>query len=514
MAEAAPATDHAALAIEHELYRRLLNLGREKELLPLLGEALALIVEVTGVSQGYLELYDDDDGDPSGAPKWGIAHGFSDSELNAVRSAISRGIISEAVAGGETVVTPSAFLDPRFKARESVQIGRIEAVLCTPIGEDPPRGVLYLQGRAKQGLFTAAEQERAEVFAHHLARLVDPLLAERRKEAISDPTAVVRATLTAPGVVGRSKALASVLRQASAYAPLDVTVVLTGESGTGKSLLARVIHDNGPRAGKPFIEVNCGALPEALLENELFGAMPGAHSTALHRIEGKVAAAERGTLFLDEIGALPMLAQAKLLQLLQSKVYFPLGGNKPINADVRIVAATNVNLKQAVADKTFREDLFYRLQVLEIRVPSVAERRDDIPELMAYFCDHSCQRHSFARIELSRAAVRAAQAAEWPGNIRQLENALESAVVRCVSEHRPTLERADLFPTGADPQGEADTDESLQAATRRFQERLVQRVLDETNWNVAEAARRLDVARSHVYNLIRAFGLKRSDAPL
>jgi Nif-specific regulatory protein len=512
MAEALPAADHSTLAIERELYRRLLNLGREKELLPLLREALALIVEVTGVSQGYLELYDDDD-EPNAAAKWGIAHGFSDSELDAVRSAISRGIIAEAVAGGETVVTPSAYLDPRFKTRESVKIGKIEAVLCTPIGEDPPRGVLYLQGRAKPGLFTPDERERAEVFAHHLARLVDALLAEQRQQAGFDPTAELRAGLAAPGVVGRSQALAAVLKQISAYAPLDVTVVLTGESGTGKSVLARVLHDNGPRAGKPFIEVNCGALPEALLENELFGALRGAHSTASHRIEGKVAAAERGTLFLDEIGALPLSAQAKLLQLLQSKQYFPLGGSKPINADVRIIAATNVNLRQAVADKAFREDLYYRLQVLAVRVPSLSERREDIPELMAFFCDQTCQRHSLPRLQVSRDAVRAAQEAEWPGNVRQLENAVESAAVRCASEKRAVLERSDLFPGGGGSPDETDTNLSLQAATRRFQERLVQRVLDETNWSVAEAARRLDVARSHVYNLIRAFGLRRSDAP-
>jgi Nif-specific regulatory protein len=304
-----------------------------------------------------------------------------------------------------------------------------------------------------------------------------------------------------------------VLKQVSAYAPLDVTVVLTGESGTGKSVLARIMHDNGLRVGKPFIEVNCGALPEALLENELFGALPGAHSTASHRIEGKVAAAERGTLFLDEIGALPLSAQAKLLQLLQSKQYFPLGGSKPVNADVRIIAATNVNLKQAVSDKLFREDLYYRLQVLEVRVPSLAERRDDIPELMAFFCDRTWKRHSLPRTEVSRDAVRAAQAAEWPGNIRQLENAVESAVVRCASEQRSMIERTDLFPGDPSVASDADSDLSFQGATRRFQERLLQRVLDETNWSVAETARRLDVARSHVYNLIRGFGLKRSEPP-
>jgi Nif-specific regulatory protein len=498
------------LKIEHELYRRLLTLGRETELLPLLRDALALIVEITAVSQGYLELHDDDD-DPCSLPRWGIAHGFSATEIDAVRSTISRGIIAEAIASGTTIITPSALLDPRFKARESVRLSRIGAVLCTPIGEDPPRGVLYLQGGTREGLFTPEDRERAELFAHHLARLVDPLLAEHRRGEAGDSTVALRAVLRIPGIIGRSPAFANVLKEVAIYAPLDATVLLTGQSGTGKSALARATHDNGPRAGKPFVEVNCGALPEALLENELFGAMPGAHSTAAQRIKGKVAAADGGTLFLDEIGVLPLTAQSKLLQLLQSKQYFPLGSNKAVTADVRIIAATNADLKQAVAEKTFREDLFYRLHVLTIRVPTLAERREDIPELMTFFCGRACGRDSFTTMELSRDAIRAAQAAEWPGNIRQLENAVERAVVHCAGQQRVVIERGDLFPDSPTTSSSDPTDMTFQAATRRFQQTLIERVLNETNWNVAETAERLDLARSHIYNLIRAFGLTRSN---
>lgn len=500
------------LAIEHELYRRLLTLGREKELLPLLRDALALIVEITGVSQGYLELYDDND-DPCGPPRWAIAHGFSANEIDAIRSTISRGIIAEAVASGTTIVTPSALLDPRFNARESVRLSKIGAVLCAPVGEDPPRGVLYLQGGPKEGLFGPEDRERAEIFAYHLARLVDPLLAEYRRGETADSTVALRSVLRLPGIIGRSPAFANALKELAIYAPVDATVLLTGQSGTGKSVLARVMHDNGPRAGKPFIEVNCGALPEALLENELFGAMPGAHSTASQRIKGKVEAANRGTLFLDEIGVLPLGAQSKLLQLLQSKQYFPLGSSKAVTADVRIIAATNADLKQAVLEKSFREDLFYRLQVLTIRVPTLAERREDIPELMKFFGARACQRDSFSAMEFSRDALRAAQADEWPGNIRQLENAVERAVVRCASQQRSVIERGDLFPDSPAAATPEATDATFQAATRRFQRNLLRRVLEETHWNVAETADRLDLARSHIYNLIRAFDLARAEDP-
>src|SRR4029079_14947800 len=176
-----------------------------------------------------------------------------------------------------------------------------------------------------------------------------------------DTALPLRRTLRACCIVGTSCALADALTEAAAAAPLDVTVLLPGASGTGNTQLARVIHDNSPRARGPFVELNCATLPEGLLESELFGALPGAHSTAGRKIDGKVAAAEGGTLFLDEIGELKPSGQAKLLQLLQSKEDYPLGAARPVRADVRVIAATNLDLKAAVQRKDFREDLFYRL---------------------------------------------------------------------------------------------------------------------------------------------------------
>jgi len=487
---------------ERDLYLRLLNLSGEAELEPFLREALALIVEVGEAQQGYLELHDDDD--KTGAPRWWIAHGLSEQEIQGVRAAISRGIIAEALATGQTIVTPSALLDPRFSERESVRVGRIEAVLCAPIGNDPPRGVLYLQG----GSISNEARERAEVFTLHLAPLVDRLLAQQRGLARADATRSLRATLRLDGVVGHSPALAAILRQVALIAPLDVNVLLTGESGTGKSQLARVIHDNGPRAGEPFVELNCAAIPDTLVESELFGSLPGAHSTAARRVDGKVAAAEHGTLLLDEVGDLSAAAQAKLLQLLQSKQYYPLGASKAVQADVRVIAATNTDLQRAVSERRFREDLFYRLQVLPVRVPSLAERREDIAELAMYFRDTVCKRHGLPRLELSRNTVRALEAAEWPGNIRQLAHAVEAAAIRAAGAGAAQIEPAHVFPDRAVIGGAAPP-LTFQEATRRFQEQLLRDTLEDTGWNVVEAARRLDLARSHVYNLIRAFGLER-----
>jgi len=492
---------------ERDLYLRLLRLGEQNDLEPFLAEALALIVEVTGAAHGLLELYDDTDGDEG--HRWSMAHGFSDSEVESVRLAISRGIIAQALASGTTVVTASAQLDPRFRERQSVQKGRIAAVLCAPVGAFPPFGVLYLEGRTVPGSFSEDDRSSAENFTRHVAPLADRLLARWRQRQQNDATRGLRSELRLDGVVGHSGALARVLKQVALVAPLDVTVLLTGDCGTGKSQLARLIHDNGPRRAGRFIEVNCAALPETLVESELFGAVPGAHSTANRRIEGKVEAANRGTLVLDEISELPLGAQAKLLHLLQSKTYFPLGSNRPVVADVRLIAATNTDLEAAVAAKRFREDLYYRIKVVPIRVPSLAERREDISDMADHFCTRAAEQHRLPEVRFSPDARRALQTAEWPGNVRQLEHAVEAAAIRAAGEGAMQVERAHLFPDRLTPQTESPRDRTLQQATRQFQAKMVREVIEDSGWNMVEAARRLDIARSHLYNLIRAFGISR-----
>jgi Nif-specific regulatory protein len=482
----------------------LLQLGEQADLASFLKGALSLLVEITGASQGLLEIFSEDS---VGESSWSMASGFTDAEVERIRAALSRGIIGEAIATRQTIMTPSAFLDPRFRDRGSVQIRKIEAVLCAPIGHDPPLGVIYLQGQHGRGLFSAENQANAELFARHLAPLVHRLLMREREHP--DLTKSIRKGLRLEGVIGRSQALAAVLQQVALAAPLEINVLLTGESGTGKSQIARIIHDNSPRRAGPFVELNVAALPEALVESELFGSMPGAHSTATRRLEGKVAAAEKGTLFLDEIGNLSLPAQAKILQLLHSRLYYPLGSSKPISADVRVIAATNADLRAAVAEHRFREDLFYRLEVLPIRVPSLAERREDISELLAFFSRTACERHHLPQLEISEGAFRAAQSAEWPGNVRQLAHAAEAAVIRATGERAARMERTHLFLDTGEPPADEEAHQTFQEATRGFQSQLLQNALEECDWNVSEVAHRLDLARSHVYNLIRAFGLRR-----
>ncbi len=496
---------------ERDLYRRLLDLSAATELDPFLRDALACIVECTGAQCAYLELEAVSPALPT--EQWWLAHGCSGQDVDRIRASISRGIIAEALAGGRTISTHSAMVDERFEARASVRRERIEAVLCVPIDGDDARGVVYLQGRPSAGPFSEDDREAAERFAQHLAPLAGGLLARRSISAAVDPTRPFRTRFRLGGIVGRSPALAGALEQAMLAAPLDVNVLLLGESGTGKSQLARAIHDNSQRRRGPFIEINCATIPTSLLENELFGARAGAHSEARVERPGKIAAAEHGTLFLDEVTELPLEAQAKLLQLLQSRTYYPLGSSQPVRADVRLIAASNADLGEALRARQFRSDLYYRLEVLTIRLPALRERREDIHDLAQSLRMRICERHRLPQLAISPAGLRALAAAEWPGNVRQLENAVEAGLVRAAGQGAERVEVRHLFPernVDADCDSDAVT---FQEATRRFQRDLLEQTLRDTDWNMTETARRLDLARSHIYNLVKTFELARESRP-
>lgn len=512
------ARDDDPIQLERDLLLRLLDLVHEDDPSAFVDEALGLVVARVGAERGYLALSTPPD-DPLASPAWHALRGFDDP--SAVRRVLSGTVVSDTLRSGKTVNTGSASADPRYSAADSVKRNHIEAVLCVPIGAGPEIvGVLYLQGASPSGRaaapgrkFPPDAQRLAERLAHHLAPVANKLV---RLSAATrpDPTAPWRARLMgADALIGQSPALAEVLKGAALVAPLDVPVLITGPSGTGKTALARVIVAASKRAGAPLIELNCAAIPDELLESELFGAAPGAHSTARRKVVGKVEAAHGGTLFLDEVGELSLTAQAKLLQLLSEQTYFTLGSSTAKKADVRVIAATNADLEARVAAGTFREDLYYRLRVMPIRMPGLDERRGDIGALAEAFLAVVAARHGLGPLTLAPLTRAALMRAEWPGHVRELAHAIEAAAIRA-SADAPGAGSAGAESRSVEPQhvflGLPATapPEDWHQATRAFQRAMLEDALARSGGSVGDAARQLGIARSYAYELIRALGLR------
>jgi Nif-specific regulatory protein len=484
---------------ERDLYGMLLDLGEARDARSLLGAILELLVQTTQAHRGYLELYSESD---SQRPRWALSQGCSPEEEEEIRAVTSRGIVAAALASGATVHSPYAMLDDRFAEHSSVQAQRLEAVLCARVG-GVGAGVLYLEGRRGAGPFSPADVALAEKVARHLGPALEGAARADDRLRRDDPTRPFRERMRLDGIVGRSAAIAHVFEQIEPYTPLDVTLLIDGDTGTGKTQLARAVHDNGPRRNGPFVELNCAAIPEGLIESELFGTMPGAFPGA-RRSPGKVKAAEGGTLFLDEIAEVPLAAQGKLLQLLQSRQYYALASNKLETANVRLIAATHQDLAVMVETKRFREDLFYRINVIRVRMPSLSERREDIPLLVDELIARIAAEHRLAPLTASERLRLFLQGAEWAGNVRALRHRVEAALIRANAERAPQIEVRHL--PGERP--DAGSEPTFHEATRLYQRELLRRELGRAGWNVAAVAERLDLTRSHVYNLIHQFELK------
>jgi two-component system nitrogen regulation response regulator NtrX len=317
---------------------------------------------------------------------------------------------------------------------------------------------------------------------------------QRYKELVGD----------GPRMIGKSLAFQRAVNDAAQVARSDAGVLLTGESGTGKELLAEFIHRESPFSSRPFVKVNCAAIPTELIESELFGHEKGAFTGAATLRRGKFELADGGSIFLDEVGDLHEASQAKLLRVLQDGEFHRLGGEQPVRVALRVIAATNRRLDERVGDGKFRQDLFYRLSVVPIRVPALRERPDDIRDLATYFLGDFCARNNFRSKSIDDDVLPILERYEWPGNVRELRNAIERMAILTPGS-RLTVESIPLEistpPTAASPGLHGVRD----AAER---ERIVQ-ALDQTNWNVSGAARILGVERTNLHKRIRALGLSR-----
>ncbi|TVR54505.1 MAG: sigma-54-dependent Fis family transcriptional regulator [Gemmatimonadales bacterium] len=315
-------------------------------------------------------------------------------------------------------------------------------------------------------------------------------------------------------IVGESFQLRQVLERLERVAPTDARVLITGENGTGKELVARALHRLSRRRDQPFVEVNCAAIPSELIESELFGHMKGSFTGAVQDRPGKFEQADGGTLFLDEIGDMSTAAQAKVLRALEEGKVTRVGGQKPRAVDVRVVAATNKDLEEEIQEGRFRDDLFYRLNVVPIHVPPLRERREDIPLLVAHFTRMMAQKEGLPQREFTPEAVARMKELDWPGNVRELRNTVERLLILSPGD-KVTLADVERL-VGGGQAGAGIGPELLRAgsfaefkdqAERAF---LLQK-LRENDWNVSETARTLEMPRSNLYKKIEKFGLQRED---
>lgn len=311
-------------------------------------------------------------------------------------------------------------------------------------------------------------------------------------------------------IVGRSKALLRVLEMASRVAQRDSTVLIRGETGTGKELLARAIHHNSGRRNQPFVTINCGTIPKELMESELFGYERGAFTGAQGSKAGKVEMAHGGTLFLDEIGELPTEMQVKLLRLLQEGEIEKVGATTPRTVDVRVIAATHRNLQSMIEDGFFREDLFYRLAVVPLDLPPLRERKEDIPELVHHLFHRLIERHKLPSLQLHPSVIPPLINYRWPGNVRELENIIERMIVLAVSD---CITDSDLPPeirASAPPEREFFVELPDQGISLdRVERDLLLRALEKFNWNQTQAARYLDISRRTLIYRMEKHSLRR-----
>jgi two-component system nitrogen regulation response regulator NtrX len=305
-------------------------------------------------------------------------------------------------------------------------------------------------------------------------------------------------------MVGDSPKMQQLREQIKMAAVSNSRVLILGESGSGKELVARLLHENSPRADKPFVEVNCAAIPQELIESELFGHEKGSFTGAFEMKRGKFEQANGGTLFLDEIGDMSLQTQAKVLRVMETQEFQRVGGNRNIKVDVRIISATNKDLAEEVKKENFREDLFFRLNVIPLRVPALRERPEDIPALVAYFLGTFAAESGQQQKDITPEAIGTLQKYSWPGNIRELKNVLErlaimipSRVITPVDLFMPDATRADYFSLN-----------SLRDARDLFERDFIIKKLEENAWNISKTAELLDIERSNLHRKIKAYDIK------
>ncbi len=315
---------------------------------------------------------------------------------------------------------------------------------------------------------------------------------------------------TEHSMIGESKAFQKILQTINRVAKSDARILITGENGTGKELAAREIHRQSNRADKPFVEVNCAAIPNELIESELFGHEKGAFTGAHNKRIGKFEAANKGTLFLDEIGDMSLQAQAKVLRAIEDGKIERVGGNNQIDVDVRIITATNKDLIQEIEEGNFREDLFHRLNVIPITIPPLRERKEDIPLLIDHFVNIICKKNNFPLVKFNDSAIALLKEMKWSGNIRELKNIIERIIIMIPKDEISASDVSTLLPDSTEKTDDfLNVTNSFQEFKEKAERAFILKQLQLNNWNISKTAEILGIQRSHLYNKMKKYNIEK-----
>lgn len=434
-----------------------------------------------------------------------LAHRHRDPKTQTYHK-VSQFVSSEVLASKEAVLAENVNSDPSLRNRESLNELKVGSLICAPvIFESHILGLIHLYSTTIRQPLTSEDLEFALLVARQFGIAWNQL---KRRGALSGAyKALVDSLRLESELVGESPALKQIESQIRRVAPTHATVLIRGESGSGKELVARAIHTSSPRHEGPFVCLNCAAITESLLESELFGHEKGAFTGATEKMVGKFEATDNGTIFLDEIGEMPISTQSKFLRVLEGHSFERLGGNNKIQVDVRVVAATNRALEEAVRAGQFRKDLFYRLQVVEIRVPSLRERTSDIPLLAEHFLKRFVNETGRKIRGFTDSAIEKLQGYHWPGNVRELRNVIERAVALGTAS---ILDAPDIWLSSIDVTGSsAHPSIFLPLSLEDMEKKQIIATLNYADWNKSKTAEILGIERSTLDRKIKAYDLKK-----
>jgi len=471
----------ADLDAYQKLYDFSARLLQKHDLGDLLNELMDSVIDITSADKGFLVLMEGDQLDVK------VARNLKRENIADALSQLSDSIVAKVIETRRAVVISDAMNDDEFSSSQSIIKLRLTSVICVPLLERGNLiGIIYVGNDSVVDLFQEETMGVLTVFAAQASLIISNAMLMNELKVDNQQLSRRLEELNFGEIIGTSRPMQEVFRKVEKVASTDISVLITGETGTGKELIAREIHRRSPRRDLPFVTINCGAIPENLLESELFGHVKGSFTGAVANKAGKFQAADGGTLFLDEIGEMPLNLQVKILRAIQEKVVVKVGDTRPEAVDIRILAATNRELEEEIRHARFREDLYYRLNVVNLHLPPLRERGDDIPVIARYLLSRYGKEYDSRVKGFSPNAAVAIRKYDWPGNIREMENRLKKAIVLAEGN---LIGPEDLGLSG----DSLPSILSLAAAKEKFQRDYINEVLALNNGNRTKTARDLGV---------------------